>query len=290
MLLANTLAEFTGTEPELVVEKATASMETELPSVSNRATVGHPGANPLGWGSARINSAQVTELRAVTCESLALTDLDLWADSENSDCAADSRVSSDIAASGTGGGGGNPWCPPSGGPFFFHPLYALPQALKSFIWGFLLGTGGGGEGCVPVPLGGGGLGALPSEVEAMKVAGTARNRCRIPGHMSDHVRAPPPSRVPVGAFPCADVQAMGTRSCGIGVPGAEAWGVYRGGLECACGGRHVWALDLCQSEAAESMVVVGEVLVAREERQGSREIGTSRGGGMAPNACVIQNG
>ena len=74
VLLANTLAEFTGTEPELVVEEATGSMETELPSVSNRATVGHPGANPSGWGSARINSAQVTELRAVTCESLALTD------------------------------------------------------------------------------------------------------------------------------------------------------------------------------------------------------------------------
>ena len=41
VLLANTLAEFTGTEPELVVEEATGSMETELPSVSNRATVGH---------------------------------------------------------------------------------------------------------------------------------------------------------------------------------------------------------------------------------------------------------
>ena len=99
VLLANTLAEFTGTEPELVVEEATGSMETELPGVSNRATVGQPGANPSGWGSARINSAQVTKLRAVTCESLALTDLDLWADSENS------RVSSDTAASDTGGGG-----------------------------------------------------------------------------------------------------------------------------------------------------------------------------------------
>ena len=105
VLLANTVAEFTGTEPELVVEEATGSMETELPSESNRATVGHPGANPLVWGSACINSAQVTQLRAVTCESLALTDLDLWADSENSDCATDSRVSSDITASGTGGGG-----------------------------------------------------------------------------------------------------------------------------------------------------------------------------------------
>ena len=102
VLLANTLADFTGTEPELVVEEATGSMETELPSVINRATVGHPGANPTGWGSARINSAHVTELRAVTCESLALTDLDLWADSENSDCSTDSRVSSDIAASDTG--------------------------------------------------------------------------------------------------------------------------------------------------------------------------------------------
>ena len=49
VLLANTLAEFTGTEPELVVEEATGSMETELPSVSNRALVGHPGANPSGW-------------------------------------------------------------------------------------------------------------------------------------------------------------------------------------------------------------------------------------------------
>ena len=80
-------------------------METELPSVRNRATVGHPGANLSGWGSARINSAQVTELRAATCESLALTDLDLWADSGNSHCATDSRVSSDITASDTGGGG-----------------------------------------------------------------------------------------------------------------------------------------------------------------------------------------
>ena len=105
VLLANTLAEFTGTEPELVVEEVTGSMETELPSVSNRATVGQPGANPSSWGSACINSAQVTELRAVTCESLALTDLDLWADFENSDCATDSRVSSDIAASDTSGGG-----------------------------------------------------------------------------------------------------------------------------------------------------------------------------------------
>ena len=96
VLLANKLAEFTGTEPELVVEDATGSMETELPSVSNRATVGQPGANFSGWGSARINSAQVTELTAVTCESLALTDSDLWADSENSECATDSRVSSDI--------------------------------------------------------------------------------------------------------------------------------------------------------------------------------------------------
>ena len=77
VLLANTLAEFTGTQPELVVEEATGRMETELPSVSNRATVGHSGANPSGWGSARINSAQLTELRAVTYESLALTDLDL---------------------------------------------------------------------------------------------------------------------------------------------------------------------------------------------------------------------
>ena len=105
VLLANTLAEFTGTEPELVVEEATGSMETQLPSVSNRATVGHPRANPSGWLSARINSAQVTELRAVTFASLALTDLDLWADSKNSDCATDSRVSSNTAASDTGGGG-----------------------------------------------------------------------------------------------------------------------------------------------------------------------------------------
>ena len=99
VLLANTLAEFTGGEAELVVEEATGSMETELPSV------GHPGANPSGWGSARINSAQVTELRAVTCESLELTDSHLWADSENSDCTTDSRISSGIAASDTGGGG-----------------------------------------------------------------------------------------------------------------------------------------------------------------------------------------
>ena len=102
VLLANTLAEFTGTEPEVVVEEVTGSMETELPSVSNCATVGHPGANPSGWGSARKNLAQVTELRVVTCESLALTDIDLWADSENSDCGTNSRVSSDIAATDTG--------------------------------------------------------------------------------------------------------------------------------------------------------------------------------------------
>ena len=105
VLLANTLAEFTGTEPEFVVEEARGSMETELPSLSNRATVGHPCPTPSGWGWAGINSAQVTELTAVTCESLALTDLDLSADSESSDCAADSRVSSDIAASDTSGGG-----------------------------------------------------------------------------------------------------------------------------------------------------------------------------------------
>ena len=66
-----------------------------------RATVGHPAPNPSGWGSARINSAQVTEMRAVRCETVALTHLDLWADFENSDCATDSRVSSDIAASDT---------------------------------------------------------------------------------------------------------------------------------------------------------------------------------------------
>ena len=102
VLLANTVAEFTGTERELVVEKATGSIESELPSVSNHATVGPPGANPSGWGSVLINPAQVTKLRAVTCESLALTDLDLLADFEISDCATDSKVSSDIAARDTG--------------------------------------------------------------------------------------------------------------------------------------------------------------------------------------------
>ena len=104
VLLANTLAALTGTVPELVVEEATGSMDTELPSVSSHATARHPGANPSGCLAARINSAQVTELRAVTCESLALTNLDLLADSENSDCAPNSRVSSDIAASDTGCG------------------------------------------------------------------------------------------------------------------------------------------------------------------------------------------
>ena len=66
--------------------------------------MGHPGASPSGWGSARINSAQVTELRAVTCDSLTLTDLDLWADSENSESATDPGVSSYVATSDTGGG------------------------------------------------------------------------------------------------------------------------------------------------------------------------------------------
>ena len=76
-LLAATVAEFTGTEPELVGEEATGSMKTEFLSVSNRTTVGYLGANPSGFGPARINPAQVTEPRAVTCESLVLTDLHL---------------------------------------------------------------------------------------------------------------------------------------------------------------------------------------------------------------------
>ena len=104
-MLANTGAEFTGTEPELVVEEATGGMETELPSVSNRATVSHRGTNPSVRGTARIKSAQVTKFGAVTGESRGLKDLDLWADSASSDCATYSRVSSEISASNTGGGG-----------------------------------------------------------------------------------------------------------------------------------------------------------------------------------------
>ena len=79
-------AEFTGTGPELALDEATGSTLTRLDVEDNRATRPNPRPSPSGWGEARIRSAQVTELAAVACASLALTDLDLWADSELSEC------------------------------------------------------------------------------------------------------------------------------------------------------------------------------------------------------------
>ena len=78
-------AEFTGTGPELALDEATGDTLTRLDVEDNHATRPNPRPSPSGSGGARIRSAQVTELAAVACASLALSDLDLRADSELSE-------------------------------------------------------------------------------------------------------------------------------------------------------------------------------------------------------------
>ena len=85
-LLADVHAEFTGTRPDLVEVETTGSTLTGLDALSSLATGPIPRQALLGWGEARMKSAQEnTELRAVACDGLVFTNLDLWVDSKQSE-------------------------------------------------------------------------------------------------------------------------------------------------------------------------------------------------------------
>ena len=99
-LLADVHAEFTGTGPELVEVETTGSTLTGLDAPSGLATEPIPRPALSGWGEARIKSApEHTELRAVACDGLVFTDLDLWADSEQSESETGPWPSLDVSTS-----------------------------------------------------------------------------------------------------------------------------------------------------------------------------------------------
>ena len=99
-LLADVHAEFTGTRPELVEVETTGSTLTGLDAPSSLATEPIPRPALSGWGEARMKSAQEhTKLGAVACDGLVFTDLDLLADSEQSDSETGPWPSLDVSTS-----------------------------------------------------------------------------------------------------------------------------------------------------------------------------------------------
>ena len=100
MFLADLHAEFTGTGRELVEVETTGSTLTGLDAPSRLATEPIPRPALSGWAEARIKSAQEhTGLRAVACDGLVFTDLDLWADSEQSESETGPWPSLDVSTS-----------------------------------------------------------------------------------------------------------------------------------------------------------------------------------------------
>ena len=103
----------------MTLDEPTGSTLTRLDVEDDPATRPNPRPSPWGRAEACIRSVQVTELAAVACASLALTDVDLRANSELSE----SEV-----------GNSNGFDSPDGKGVTPNGLLKSPKVLKSSKW------------------------------------------------------------------------------------------------------------------------------------------------------------